>query len=65
MAESETFNAVKRAGSRVVYHLLRAGVESLKAVEALVDELGKVGKPESETGQGEPESGGRVRIELD
>ena len=43
MAESETLNAFKRAGSRVVYHMLRAGVESLKAVEALVDEpLGEV-----------------------
>jgi hypothetical protein len=65
MAESETLNAVKRAGSRVVYHMLRAGVEGLKAVEALVDELGKVGKPQEGTGSDEPESGGRVRIELD
>lgn len=65
MAESETLNAVKRAGSRVVYHMLRAGVESLKAVEALVDELGKVGKPQDDAGGQEPESGGRVRIELD
>ena len=62
MSESETLNAVKRAGSRMVYHLLRAGVESLKAVEALVDELGKVGKPGE---RDDPESGGRVRIELD
>ncbi len=65
MAESETLNAVKRAGSRVVYHMLRAGVESLKAVEALVDELGKVGKPERGPENEEPESSGRVRIELD
>ncbi len=65
MAESETLNAVKRAGSRVVYHMLRAGVESLKAVEALVDELGKVGRPQDGGDHEEPESGGRVRIELD
>ena len=65
MVESETLNAVKRAGSRVVYHMLRAGVESLKAVEALVDELGKVGKPRDDDGPEVPESGGRVRIELD
>jgi hypothetical protein len=65
MAESETLNAVKRAGSRVVYHMLRAGVESLKAVEALVDELGKVGKTQNEHADEESESGGRVRIELD
>lgn len=63
MSDSETVNAVKRAGSRVIYHLLRAGVEGLKAVEALVDELGKVGqteKPDEPSG-----SGGRVRIDLD
>lgn len=65
MSESETLNAVKRAGSRVVYHMLRAGVESLKAVEALVDELGKVGKPEGESEGEQSESSGRVRIELD
>ena len=65
MSESETLNAVKRAGSRVVYHMLRAGVESLKAVEALVDELGKVGKPEGESEREQSESSGRVRIELD
>ena len=65
MAESETVSAVKRAGSRVIYHMLRAGVESLKAVEALVDELGKVGKPRDGGVHEEPESGGRVRIELD
>ena len=65
MTESETLNAVKRAGSRVVYHMLRAGVESLKAVEALVDELGKVGKPQDTGGDEQPETGGRVRIDLD
>jgi hypothetical protein len=65
MTESETLNAVKRAGSRVVYHMLRAGVESLKAVEALVDELGKVGKPQDTGSDEQPETGGRVRIELD
>lgn len=63
MSDSETVNAVKRAGSRVIYHLLRAGVEGLKAVEALVDELGKVGHPE--TPDEPPGSGGRVRIDLD
>lgn len=42
-AESETVAALKRAGARAAFHLLRAGVESLKAIEAVVDELGKVG----------------------
>lgn len=62
MSESETINAVKRAGSRVIYHLLRAGVESLKAVEALVDELGKVGHQDDPP---PPDQQGRVRIEVD
>lgn len=63
MSDSETVNAVKRAGSRVIYHLLRAGVEGLKAVEALVDELGKVGHSDAPEEPGS--SGGRVRIDLD
>jgi hypothetical protein len=33
--------AVRRAGARAAYHLLRAGVESLKALEAVIDELGQ------------------------
>ncbi|HSJ29007.1 MAG TPA: hypothetical protein VLB67_12430 [Acidimicrobiia bacterium] len=41
--ESETGAALKRAGVRVAFHLMRAGVEALKAVEAVIDELGKVG----------------------
>jgi hypothetical protein len=45
--------------------MLRAGVESLKAVEALVDELGKVGKSVGESEREQSESSGRVRIELD
>lgn len=46
---SETFEALSRAGRRVLYHLLRAGVEGLKAVEAVIEELGKVGEEEGET----------------
>ena len=46
---SETFEALSRAGRRVLYHLLRAGVEGLKAVEAVIEELGKVGENEGET----------------
>ena len=61
MTESEALAAVKRAGIRAVFHLLRAGVESLKAVEAVVDELGSIGKPPEEQ---EPVSG-RVRIDVE
>lgn len=40
--EPETLAALRRAAVRVAYHLLRAGVESLKAIEAVVEELGSV-----------------------
>ncbi len=42
--DSETVAALRRAGRRVVFHLLRAGLEGLKALEAVVDELGHVGR---------------------
>lgn len=58
--ESETAAALKRAGRRVVYHLLRAGLEGLKALEAVVDELAVVGKPDDDDG-----TESRVRIEVE
>ncbi|MFP5330843.1 MAG: hypothetical protein ACLGHX_00545 [Acidimicrobiia bacterium] len=60
--ESETVAALKRAGMRAAFHLLRAGVEGLKAVEAFVDELGKVGAGDRDE---EPDPGGPVRIEVE
>ena len=38
--DPDMVDALRRAGARAAYHLLRAGVESLKAVEAVIDELG-------------------------
>lgn len=58
--DSETVAALKRAGRRVAYHLLRAGVEGLKALEAVIDELAEVGKA-----GGDDHDGGRVRIEVE
>jgi hypothetical protein len=46
--ESETVAALRRAARRAAFHLMRAGLESLKALEAVVDELAKVGKPQAE-----------------
>jgi hypothetical protein len=60
-AESETLAALRRAARRVLYHLARAGVEGLKAVEAVVDELAKVGKEE----EGDEAAGERRRIEVE
>lgn len=61
MPESETVEALKRAGGRAAYHLLRAGVEALKALEALVDELSRVGGDDREDEEGPR----RVRIEVE
>ena len=43
MGDSETKTALKRAAARAGFHLLKAAVESLKAVEAVIDELGSIG----------------------
>ena len=57
MSESETAAALRRAGKRALFHLIRAGVEGLKAIEAVVDELAQVGK--------EPEATESKRIEVE
>lgn len=54
---SETVDALGRAGRRVLYHLLRAGIEGLRAVEAVIEELGSVGHPD--------ERDDRERIEIE
>jgi hypothetical protein len=46
-------DAVSRAGKRVAYHLLQAAVEGLKAVEALIEEIGDIGKEKD--GESRPE----------
>jgi hypothetical protein len=59
MTESETLDALRRAGKRVAYHLAMAGVEGLRAISAVLDELARVGKPE-EPGPARPE---RIDVE--
>lgn len=57
MADSETAAALGRAARRAAFHLLRAGIEGLKALEAVVDELAKVGRTEDgcdDSGDGRP-----------
>lgn len=61
--ESETRAALGRAGRRVVFHLIRAAVEGLKAIEAVVDELANVGQAEEE--KSEDGEDGRRRIEIE
>ncbi len=47
-----TRDAVVRAGKRAAYHLVQALVESLKAVEAVIEELGSIGEEGSEADEG-------------
>jgi len=43
MELSPTLAAIGRAGRRAAYHLLQAAVEGLKAIEAVIEELGGIG----------------------
>ena len=58
-AESETAAALRRAGKRALFHLMRAGVEGLRALEAVVDELARVGKEPEES----PPPATRIEVE--
>lgn len=63
MTDTDTTEALKRAARRAAFHLLRAGLEGVKALEAVVDELSKVGKVDgSEEGDRGPS---RVRIDVE
>ena len=62
MTESETGPALRRAASRAAFHLLRAAVEGLKAMEVFVEELAAIGRNEP----GSPdEAPGRERIDVE
>jgi hypothetical protein len=50
----QVVNALSRAGKRALIHLVQAAIEGVKAVEAVLDELGKIddqdGREQSSTG---------------
>ncbi len=59
MAEtSDAMQALGRAGRRVVYHLLQAVIEGLKAVEAVIEEVGSIGDENDE-----PTTRTRIEVE--
>jgi len=58
--QSEAMQAFGRAGRRAAYHLLQALVEGLKAVEAVIEEVGRIGD-DDETDN----TGTRTRIEIE
>ena len=58
--QSEAMQALIRAGRRAAYHLLQAVIESLKAVEAVIEEVGRIG---DEDGANQTETRTRIEIE--
>jgi len=48
--QSPAVQAMARAGRRAAYHLLQAVVESLKAVEAVIEEIGGIGDGPDQNG---------------
>lgn len=59
---SPTMKALARAGRRVVYHMIQASIEGLKAIEAVIDEVGGIGANADEDG---PSKNQRQRIEVE
>jgi hypothetical protein len=59
--QSEAMQAFGRAGRRVVYHLLQAAIEGLKAVEAVIEEVGTIGGKDD----GSNTTTTRTRIEIE
>jgi len=60
--QSPTGQALARAARRVAYHLIQAAVEGLKAVEAVIEEIGSI----SDEGQnGGTKASKRQRIEIE
>ena len=58
--QSDVVQALSRAGKRALYHLVQAAVEGLKAVEAVIEEVGSIGDRPDE----DPPSS-RTRIEVE
>jgi hypothetical protein len=58
--QTEAMQALSRAGRRVVYHLLQAAIEGLKAVEAVIEEVGSIGETDDDT-----DGKTRTRIEVE
>lgn len=60
--QSPTVAALSRAGRRVAYHMIQAAIEGLKAVEAVIEEIGGIG---DERDHHEADSSTRQRIDIE
>jgi hypothetical protein len=54
--------ALNRAGRRVAFHMIQAAIEGLKAVEAVIEEIGGIASGDDHH-EGEPERLQRIEIE--
>lgn len=61
--QSPTMSALSRAGRRVAFHMIQAAIEGLKAVEAVIDEIGGI-RTHGDHHDAE-ESSKRQRIEIE
>ena len=61
MDPSPAMTAVGRASRRAVYHLIQAGIEGLKAVEAVIEEIGAIG----DEGDHHDQASDRQNIEIE
>jgi hypothetical protein len=59
---SPTMTALSRAGRRVVFHMIQAAIEGLKAIEAVIEEIGAIG---DEGDQDDAEMSDRQQIEIE
>jgi hypothetical protein len=50
MNREDLFETARRAGKRALIHLIQAAIEGVKAVEAVLDEVGQMGQNEDEAG---------------
>lgn len=61
-AQSPTMAALSRAGRRVAFHMIQAAIEGLKAIEAVIEEIGGIGD-EGDHHVGEGSTRQRIEIE--
>jgi hypothetical protein len=57
----QVINTLSRAGKRALIHMIQAAIEGVKAVEAVIDELGKMDNNDEE----EQSSTAAERIEVE
>jgi hypothetical protein len=51
MNREDVFETARRAGKRALIHLIQAAIEGVKAVEAVIDEIGHMGQNEEQAGE--------------